>query len=109
MGQVDQVIVVVVVDSVDLGVGFGLGGGVGTFSRLLWACLMALMSMEVAWMYFSLSLGGTLWQMRMPSLSERTMPLRAWNYSTILLRNSVLYPPIDYIIIVIQFRIYSYV
>ena len=46
-------------------------------------------------MYFSLSLGGTLWQMRMPSLSERTMPLRLWNYSTILLRNSVLYPPID--------------
>lgn len=95
MGQVDKIIIVVVVDCVDLGVGFGLGWGRGTFSRLLWACLMALMSMEVAWMYFSLYFCGTLWQMRMPSLSERTIPLRAWNYSTILLRNSVLYPPID--------------
>lgn len=95
MDEVDEIVLVVVVDCSDFRVCLGLNAARDTFSRLLCACLMALINMEVACTNFSFSFWGTLWQIRIPSLSDSTIPLRQWNSSTIRFRNSVLSPPIQ--------------
>jgi hypothetical protein len=94
MGQMNQIILVVVIHSVDLRIRFSLPYPSSTLFKLLWAWLIALMSIEVACTNFSLSLGGTHWQIRIPSLSDSTIPLRQWNSSTTFFKNSVLSPPI---------------
>jgi hypothetical protein len=100
VGEVDEMFLVVKVDDLQIGVGFGLTNKKGTLCRLASVWLIALISRVVVWINFSFcslrSAAEKLLQMCRPSLSDRIMPRTLWNYSTILRRNSVLSAPILY-------------
>jgi hypothetical protein len=92
--DVDQVLVVVVIHGVEMGVRFGLCAGRGTFWRLLSVVRIALINIVEVWMYFSfcyfLSGCEKLLQMCTPSLSDRIIPRRSWNYYNTRRSNSAL-------------------
>lgn len=87
VSQMDEILLVVEVDSPYIRVCFSLLTSGRTFWRLLWVWFSALISRAVVCTNFSFSFWGALWQMSTPSLSESMMPFTQWNSSIMRLRN----------------------